>query len=412
MRVPRRDRNAAVTSSYSATAPVRQAGPVANLLWFHQRFGKPQVYALLLLAVMLAQGAFLASRVPLSTTELSYIHGGDSEVGMLESADGAIPALPQLQSPLVRFLASLSVPAAMPPDADSPFWRVMMRVPFLFVGALLGASLWYVSRRLYGNAAGYTALVLFVFSAPILLRACTVAPDIIAAWGTFGCVFTGIAVAHTLYAPREVVLWNWRRILLLGISIGVATAAAFSTFVAIPIALAFMFYLVPHRRRAALIILSAASGVGGLVLLSAFHFDFGRLRPFLRSGFLTATTTLFTKGVGMALASFLVNNGPAFTLLFGLAVVTYMGWRKTRFFGTTAPLLTALLLVALAVTAGHRNVMVLLTTALPFLCVFMAGVTADLLEIRNRWTGVIQAAVLAVLCSHALFSVSGLWRLI
>lgn len=382
---------------------------MANLLWFHQRFGKPQVYALLLLAAMILQGIFLASHLPLSTSELSYVHGGEGEMGILENS-GALPAIPQLHSPLVAALAKLAVPAAMPADADSPFWRVMLRLPFLLVGALLGASLWYVSRRLYGNAAGYTALTLFVFSAPVLLRACAVAPDILAAWGTFGCVFTGIAVAHTLYAPREVILWNWRRILLLGISIGVATAAAFATFLTIPLAMIFMWYLVPHRRRAALVILLASCAVGCLVLLVSFHFDVARLRPFVRSGFLGAGSAL-TRGVGMALGGFLLSNGPAFTLLFATAVITYVAWRRTRFFGTTAPLLTALLLAGLAVTAGHRNVMVLLTTALPFACVFMAGITADLLEIRNRWTGLVHAALLAVLCSHALFSLSGLWRL-
>lgn len=360
---------------------------------------------------MMAQGLFLASRIPLSTFEMTYIHRAGGEMGVLEGANGTMPVVPQAQSPLVRSLATLPVQTLVPANPDSPFWRVLFRIPFLLVGALLGASLWYVSRRLYGNIAGYTALTLFVFSPPVLLRACSVAPDVIAAWGTFGCIFTGIAVAHTLYAPREVVLWNWRRILLLGTSIGVATAAAFSTFVAIPLALAFMLYLVPHRRRAAVAILAASCAVGALVLLTTFRFDLTQLRVFMRAGYLSTSAGFVTKGVLYALGGFVFNNGPAFTALFIVSLVTYFAWGRVRFFGTTAPLLTFVFLLLLAVSGGHLNVMVLLATALPFLCVFMAGITADLLEIRNRWTGLIHAALLAVLCSHALFSVTGLWRL-
>ena len=80
-------------------------------------------------------------------------------------------------------------------------------------GLLLGASLWYVARRLYGNLGGYIALGLYCFSPMAITRSSQIQPDILGAWGAFGLVFTGIAAAHTLYAPRDVVLWNWKRIL-------------------------------------------------------------------------------------------------------------------------------------------------------------------------------------------------------
>jgi len=41
---------------------------------------------------------------------------------------------------------------------------------YLLLGALLGASLWYVARRLYGNEGGFIALTLYCFS-PGLIRA-------------------------------------------------------------------------------------------------------------------------------------------------------------------------------------------------------------------------------------------------
>src|SRR6266567_4172077 len=100
----------------------------------------------------------------------------------------------------------------------------LVNTPYLIFGVLLGASLWYVARRLYGNAGGYIALMLYCFS-PGIIRSSALwfaEPEIGAAWGAFGAIFTAIAVAHTLYAPREVVLWNWRRILLLGLSLALA----------------------------------------------------------------------------------------------------------------------------------------------------------------------------------------------
>ena len=83
-------------------------------------------------------------------------------------------------------------------------------------------------------------------------------PEILAAWGSFGAIFTAIAVAHTLYAPREVVLWNWRRIVLLGVSLAIAVGSQFSMIVVVPLALAFLLYLAPIRRGAALTIWTAA----------------------------------------------------------------------------------------------------------------------------------------------------------
>jgi len=45
-----------------------------------------------------------------------------------------------------------------------PLWQVLAAAPYLFFGVMLGGSLWYVARRLYGNAGGYVALLLYCFS--------------------------------------------------------------------------------------------------------------------------------------------------------------------------------------------------------------------------------------------------------
>src|SRR6185437_224227 len=48
---------------------------------------------------------------------------------------------------------------------------LLLRLPFLACGCVLGAGLWWVTRRLYGNLGGYVALALYCFS-PAVLRAC------------------------------------------------------------------------------------------------------------------------------------------------------------------------------------------------------------------------------------------------
>jgi len=229
----------------------------------------------------------------------------------------------------------------------------------------------------------------------------------------FGCVFTGIAVAHTLYAPREVVLWNWRRILLLGVSIGLAVSAIFSTVIAVPVALLFMLYLVPHRRGAAVAILGTACAVACVILFAAYSFQPSQIAAAAHaSNPLRFTPVFFSRGVANALfGGFLLRNGPAFLSILVIALASYAVWPKTRFFGTTAPLLVAVVFTILAVSMAHQDVMAYLWIALPFLMVFIAGVCADLLEVRNKFSSLLLGLLLAILVSHALFSLSALWRL-
>ena len=165
-------------------------------------------------------------------------------------------------------------------------------------GLLLGASLWYVARRLFGNAGGYVALVLYCFS-PGILRASALfsaEPEVGAAWGAFGAIFTAIAVAHTLYAPREVILWNWRRILLLALSLVLAVGSQFSLIVVVPVALAFMLYLAPTRRIAAFVIWMVACAIALLLWYASYFFH---ARAFWQ---------------GMVHASFLGISWPAYTM--------------------------------------------------------------------------------------------------
>src|SRR5208337_2134750 len=147
------------------------------------------------------------------------IHGGGIAGAPFPDASGSLPlevsrddaGFDTEHSPLLSLVTAaplLAWPQALAGSESSPYWRWLPRIPFLAFGIFLGASLWYVSRRLCGNSGGFLALTLYCFS-PAVLQATAVwhvEPEILAAWGSFGAIFTAIAVAHTLYAPREVVL--------------------------------------------------------------------------------------------------------------------------------------------------------------------------------------------------------------
>src|SRR5580700_10905261 len=262
-----------------------------------ERFGRPQIWAgFLLLAFLLQCGWLLARGTQPTEIESSQLFrvveglqewSGQSVAGTpsLERMEAATPTPPEVEnnqgydpnhSPLWYLLASAPLLGwSGTAEAGSfHYWGWLARAPYLIFGVLLGASLWYVARRLYGNAGGYIALTLYCFS-PVILRSSTLysaPPELGAAWGAFGAIFTAIAVAHTLYAPREVVVWNWRRILLLGLSLALAIGSQVSLVILIPIALGFMLYLAPTRRRAAVAIWAAACGVAFLLLFACYLF--------------------------------------------------------------------------------------------------------------------------------------------
>jgi hypothetical protein len=297
------------------------------------------------------------------------------------------------------------------PESVEGMWLV--RIPYLVTGVLLGASLWYVSRRLYGNAGAYIALVLYCFS-PTVIRASALwfaAPTLPGAWGGFGAVFTAISVAHTLYAPREVVLWNWRRILLLGISLALAVGWHFALVLFVPLLLGFMFYLAPTRRTAATVILLVASSIALLILLAGYWFHPACFWYGVRSAW---PWSLSRRALTMGGAYWLVfkelaDSAPVLVVLAPGALVTYIFWRRTRYFGNTAPLIVAVIFLALRVASPHEPLSVFALIGLVFLLVFVAGIAADLLETPAR--EVCLAVVSSLLAASAIWNLVGLARI-
>ena len=279
-------------------------------------------------------------------------------------------------------------------------------------GLLLGASLWYVARRLYGNLGGYIALGLYCFSPMAITRSSQVQPDIVGAWGAFGLVFTGIAAAHTLYAPREVVFWNWKRILLMGISIALCVGSQWSLWVVLLPTLAFMLWVGHVRPMAALAIFAAACVVGLVLLLWAVS----SFRPFVFADALRSAHWIEFSPAILRQDDLL----PAGTVLPAewtrarqsccwCRWERLLFWKRTRYFGTAAPLITAVLLIVVGLAMQHFAGLIFLFVALPFLMLFMAGISADLLE--TRYAVLANAIIVGVLVANAIIDIDGLLQL-
>src|ERR1700680_2578097 len=398
-----------------------------------ERFGRPQFLAGLLLLAFLIQALWLVGmewRVKSKSPE----HGPDEvrvQGGWLQWHGRGIAGAPfpnaqgasftevsddgfdTEHSPLLSIVTAaplLAWPERLWNTELSKYWGWLPRIPFLACGVFLGASLWYVARRLCGNTGGFIALTFYCFS-PSLLQASAVwhsEPEIVAAWGAFGAIFTAIAVAHTLYAPREVVLWNWRRIVLLGISLAIAVGSQFSLIVLVPMALGFLLYVAPVRRQAGLVIWIAACVVGFVLLFAMYLFHVHAFAESMRhAAFWGATGRGFTVfGVYKQVAVRIGRACPALALGLPVALVTYAAWPRTRYFGNTAPLLVAVLFLLLGVGHPHVAGAGFLLAAIPFLFIFVSGVLADLLETRYR--AFVMACIVGMMAAYVVWSVVNL----
>ncbi len=378
-------------------------------------FRLTQVLAGILLIVFIAQCAWFISHVPLTQVEANYVASGtSSQHGMFIEPDA-------YRSPLVARLSAALVPTYHPAPNDPTaaagelVWidqhRWFVRLPFLFCGLALGASLWFVARRLFGTQAGFIALGLYCFSPGIIARSSLAGPEIVGAWGAFGVIFTAIATAHTLYAPREVVVWNWKRILILGISMALAIGAQWSLWIVLVPALAFMLWAVPHRKGAALAIFGSAAFIAVVLLDVIYTAHLGEMWVGFRTGHWAELSLQAARNpqILRVIGSFFLNAAPATLLIALLCFGTYAGWPRARFFGNTAPLLVFALLFIAGFIFGHAGAATMFFYSLTFLMLFVAGVCADLFESPKASfpIGIAYGAIVA----QVIYSVAGLYRI-
>jgi len=386
-----------------------------QLLPVRNPFTRPRLIALAFLAAFLAQSLYVVERQPLAGAELGYIQTGEQRLR------GAQAPAPHFVSPLIAVMAAVPVVAlgktALDPESDPEPLRWPARAPFVLVGLLLGGSLWYVSHRLYGNVGGYIALALYCFSSAPALAA-RAGPTIVAMLGVFGIVYISIALAHTFYpsdggflrecAPR------WRRVLLLAAAILLALGSAPVTALLVPLALAFMYYLLPDRRRwwLPLAVVAVTTGCALLALWALNGFSGAALAQQLSLSFGVVSWRVALDWTERYLASTLwLTRYPALALFLLLTLAAYLGARRARYFGNTAPVIVLVVSWLLACTGLAPDTLAygaFPVRALPFVFVFFAGVAADVLEMPVRRT--LAPLIVALLLSHATIALVDLKR--
>ena len=274
---------------------------------------------------------------------------------------------------------------------------LLLRLPFLLAGCVLGAGLWWVTRRLYGNWGGYTALALYCFSPAMLRAGAAPNPEILAALGVYGGVYTCIGVAHAMQGPRH----KWRpRIVMLTAVFGVAAAAHIA---ALPLAallgLASMLWVAEGRRAQALLVMLAAVA-GALALVFACY----GFSPEAFSYVFRSPAGLPGVSLDTARRFFSTLSNAGITVAVATALVLYLGLRKSRYFGNTAPLLSTVVLILLVPKGAYGAAPWL--WAQPFLLTFAGGVFADAYEEpKGRLT---MAAAGAIVLLQAVFCVLSL----
>jgi hypothetical protein len=389
------------------------------------RFNLPQRIAAGLLALFLLQGLWLTSRQTLTDRDYQYARCGremwerpsplagyftscgNIHDGILAYRLAGLPltlnllverALDRFRKPenrVVQFAGNDQSAASL------STWELrhqlthillLLRLPFLAAGCLLGGGLWWVTRRLYGNLGGYTALSLYCFS-PAVLRACTSPnPELLAALGVYGGVYTCIGVAHAMQGPRR----KWRpRIVLLTAAFGLAAA---SHIAALPIValvgLAAMLWVAEGRRAQVLPVVLAATAGALLMVFACYGFSPDAFSYLFRSaaGFLWVS-------LDPARRFFSALSNAGITLAACAAVALFLGLPRSRYFGNSAPLLGALVVFPL-VTSGVPGSPWL--WALPFLLTFIGGVFADAYESRHGRLALAAAGAIVLL--QAIFS--------
>jgi hypothetical protein len=396
----------------------------ARLRRFH--FNLPQRIAAVLLALFLVQGLWLTSRQTLTDRDYQYARCGRETWERSSPLAGYFTSCGNIHDGILGYrLAGLPLTLNLlveqgldhfrkPEDrvvqtgGEVSTWELrhqmthillLLRLPFLATGFVLGGGLWWVTRRLYGNLGGYTALALYCFS-PAVLKACvTPNAEILATLGIYGGVYTCIGVAHAMQGPRR----KWRpRIVLLTVIFGVAAAAHVAALPVVALlGLALMLWISEGRRALVMPVVLVAVA-GALVLVFACY------------GFSPdAFSYLFRSGAGLMWVSldparryFSTLGNAGITVAAASALVLYLGLRKSRYFGNTAPLLCAAILMLLVMTGVPGTPWL---WALPFLLTFVGGVFADACEgPRGRLAVGAAGAIVLLQAVFCVLSLPGL----
>ena len=361
------------------------------------RFNLPQRIAAGLLAVFLVQGLWLTGHQTLTDRDYQYARCGREMWERPSQLAGCFTSCGNIHDGILAYrLAGLPLTLNLlaergldhfrkPEDrvvqagGELSSWELrhqlthillLLRLPFLGAGCVLGAGLWWVTRRLYGNLGGYTALGLYCFS-PAVLRACVAPnPEVLAALGVYGGVYTCIGVAHSMQGPRRK---GWLRIVLLTAAFGLAAASHIAALGLVALlGLAAMLWVAEGRRAQVLPVVLMAVAGALVVVFACYGFSPDAFSYFFRS---TAGLVGLSLDPARRFFSTLANAG--ITIAAAAALALYLGVRKSRYFGNSVPLICASILVALIMTGAPGSPWL---WALPFLLTLIGGVFADAYE--------------------------------
>jgi hypothetical protein len=387
------------------------------------RFNLPQRIAAGFLALFLMQGLWLTGHQTMTDRDYQYARCGREMWERPEALTGYYTTCGNIHDGVLGYrlaglpltlnlLAQRAVDLVRKPEdkvvqssGELSTWELrhqlthillLERLPFLLAGCVLGAGLWWVTRRLYGNLGGYTALALYCFS-PAVLKACLEPnAEVLAALGVYGGVYTCIGVAHAMQGPRR----KWRpRIVLLIAAFGMAAAAHIAALPVVALlGLVAMLWVAEGRRSQVLPIVLVAVAGALLLVFACYGFSPDAFSYVFRS---SAGFLWFSIDPARRFFSTLSNAG--ITVAAGAAAVLYLGLRKSRYFGNTAPLFCFFVLILLVMTGVPGSPWL---WALPFLLTFVGGVFADAYEGPRGRLAVAAAAAIVVL--QAVFCVLSL----
>jgi hypothetical protein len=367
------------------------------------KFGWPQRLAALLLVLFLSQCLWVISRQQLSTNDYRFARcgremwerpsplagyftscgnlNGDGTFGYrvaglpLSAERLALLAVDKMRTPENRVYAAGSLGGSTwEARHELASVKYLLHLPFLFFAIWLGAGLWWVARRLFGNEGGFFALGLYCFCPDIVRYSVVPNNDVLAMWGLYGLVYTAIGVAHAMQGPRR----KWRpRIALLVVALGLTAAAHLLAAMIGLLAAAILMMYLAERRRSHVMQILIFSAFGAMVLLFA-SYTF-RLPAF--TYIFTGGSARFWFSLDAVRGFFASPANAAISVATAVAAILWLGIRRCRYFGNTIPLILALVLFPLVTTQAVSRPWL---WALPFLFTFLGGVFADILETRYR----------------------------
>jgi hypothetical protein len=171
-----------------------------------------------------------------------------------------------------------------------------------------------------------------------------------------------------------------------------------------------MGWVAPVRTRAVLAIWTTAVAVGGVLVFAAYFFE----PALFWQGMRHARWIDFEPGAFVVSVSYrkagqgVFVNSPPLIVALPVAVFVYIGWKRARYFGNTAPLLVATILLILAIGAPDFPGQAFHLAMVVFLFVFVSGVFADLLETSEGMF--VAAGVFGLLGTSAIWNLLQLWR--